>query len=135
MTQNPVPPSDPAGGVLLTEQTGRRGFLRGLILAPAAAVATHRLILPNEATPAERARRAWADFSAAMREMTAENHGWIVAGAGERKAFRDLPASAWLDARAIEYVADTEPRAPRLIVERFHQIAGLSLASDLKSRA
>ncbi|WP_457797439.1 hypothetical protein [Methylocystis sp. S23] len=76
--------------IFLTEEPARRGFLRTLITAPAAALATHRLILPGETSPKERARRAWAEFSAAMREMTAGDDGWVILGAGERKPFRYL---------------------------------------------
>ncbi|MGJ0506552.1 MAG: hypothetical protein ACR652_05320 [Methylocystis sp.] len=45
--------------LLLTERPARRGFLRSLIAAPAAALATHKLILPAQAlvTPGDAAAR------------------------------------------------------------------------------
>lgn len=62
-------------GLLLTEQApARRGFLRSLIAAPVAALATHRLILPAQAviTPddaAARLQRHLDGAEAAMREL------------------------------------------------------------------
>jgi hypothetical protein len=63
-----------ANDLLLTEQPARRGFLRTLIAAPAAALATHRLILPAQAlaTPddaAARLQRHLAGVEAAMRDL------------------------------------------------------------------
>jgi hypothetical protein len=98
--------------LLLTEQPARRGFLRSLVMAPAAALATHRLILPNEDPPEDRARRAWADFSAAMREMTVDADGWRIVGAGEYKPFRHMPAEAWLNIQTKHFIADLDPRTP-----------------------
>ncbi|WP_442756606.1 hypothetical protein ACNHKD_08405 [Methylocystis sp. JAN1] len=48
-----------ANKILLTEQPARRGFLRTLIAAPVAALATHKLILPAPAliTPEDAAAR------------------------------------------------------------------------------
>ena len=57
-------------------------------IVPAATVAAH-----NE-TPEERAARAWAEFEAAMNELTAETDGWqVMAGSknmksGNRKEFK-----------------------------------------------
>ncbi|MEK4033710.1 hypothetical protein WOC76_15505 [Methylocystis sp. IM3] len=107
--------------LLLTEQPARRGFLRSLVMAPAAALATHRLILPNKDSPEDRARRAWADFSAAMREMTADAKGWRISGAGEVKPFRDRPAMAWLNVHTTHYIADLDPRTPRGIIETWRR--------------
>jgi hypothetical protein len=110
--------------LLLQEQPARRGFLRTLITAPAAALATHRLILPGEISPEERARRAWAEFSAAMREMTAGDDGWVILGAGERKPFRHLEGHGpAISLRAVQYVEGAEPLAPKLIVERHREIS------------
>lgn len=60
--------------LILTEEPARRGFLRNLILAPAAALATHRLIVPAQAlvTPGdavERLREHVAGVEAAMRDL------------------------------------------------------------------
>ena len=111
--------------LLLTEkEPARRGFLRSLIMAPAAALATHKLILPGETTPEERARRAWADFCAAMREISADADGWKIIAAGEFRASEHMPASAkpWLDLRTVHFENAKDPRCPELIVERHREI-------------
>ncbi len=107
--------------LLLTEEPCRRGFLRSLIAAPVAALATHRLILPGHDFPQERARRAWREFSAAMNEITAEDHGWVLMG-GEKKPFRHLDEGNFINPRAIRYEPGAQPRAPRLIIERHREI-------------
>jgi hypothetical protein len=107
--------------LLLTEEPARRGFLRSLIMATGAAAATHRLILPNETPPEERARKAWADFSAAMREMTTYADGWRVVGAGEVKPFRDRAGESWLNVQTTHFVADFDPRTPRAVFETFRR--------------
>ena len=113
-----------ARDLLLTEEPpARRGFLRSLVMAPVAALATHRLILPGEASPEERARRAWREFSDAMSEITAQDYGWKIL-AGERKPFRDLRNDgAWMNLRAIVYVPAGEPLYPSHIVERHRELA------------
>lgn len=61
--------------LLLTEQPARRGFLRSLVAAPAAALATHRLILPADALaspaddPAARLKHHLDGVEAAMRDL------------------------------------------------------------------
>lgn len=94
--------------IILTEEPARRGFLRSLLVAPALALATHRLILPGESSPRERAKRAWSQFSAAMDEITiAEGeHGWTIRNATNRQRFRQLEESTYLDLRAINYTVD-----------------------------
>ncbi len=60
--------------LLLTEEPARRGFLRSLVMAPVAALATHRLIMPAQAlvTPddaALRLKQHMAGVEAAMRDL------------------------------------------------------------------
>lgn len=60
--------------LLLTERPARRGFLRSLIAAPVAALATHKLILPAEAlvkpdAAAARLAHHVAGAEAAFREL------------------------------------------------------------------
>jgi hypothetical protein len=61
------------GDLLLTEEApARRGFLRTLVAAPVAALATHRLILPARTIvedPAERLQRHVSGVEAAMRDL------------------------------------------------------------------
>lgn len=109
-------------GLLLTEEPARRGFLRSLVMAPFAALATHKLILPGQDSPEDRARRAWAEFSAAMREITAGEHGWLIVGAGERKPFRHTQGGAFLNLRAIRYEVGSEPHIPAMIVEHHREL-------------
>jgi hypothetical protein len=109
--------------LLLTEQEpARRGFLRSLILAPAAALATHRLILPGETTPEERARRAWSEFSAAMREISVGADGWKILGAGDVKPLHELQAASWLSLALVHYENANDPRCPKLIIERHTEL-------------
>ncbi|MBI1981703.1 MAG: hypothetical protein HYS63_09180, partial [Methylocystis sp.] len=60
--------------LLLTEEPARRGFLRSLVMAPVAALATHRLIMPAQAlvTPDDaslRLKQHMAGVEAAMRDL------------------------------------------------------------------
>ena len=64
----------PNPDLLLTEEPARRGFLRSLVIAPVAALATHKLIVPAHAivTPddaAERLRIHMNGVEAAMRDL------------------------------------------------------------------
>jgi len=112
-----------ARDLLLIEQApARRGFLRSLVMAPVAALATHRLILPGEVSQEDRARRAWAEFSAAMTAITANESGWMVIG-GERRPFQDLRNQGpFLNLRAIFYETDGDPRARSSLVERHREL-------------
>jgi len=70
--------------LLLTEkEPARRGFLRTLVAAPIAALATHRLILPEQKiiTPddaAERLRTHVQGAEEAMRDLFASDARWPV---------------------------------------------------------
>lgn len=60
--------------LLLQEQPARRGFLRTLIAAPAAVLATHKLILPAQTIvtpddPLARLEHHLAGVAAAMRDL------------------------------------------------------------------
>lgn len=98
----------------------RRGFLRGLVSLPligggvtligrAAAqpmpIVEAMAAAPTFASPRERARYAWAAFSSAMRDLTADAHGWVITGAGERKPYRNLEGGAFLNVQVLHYLA------------------------------
>src|SRR5437762_3313635 len=73
--------ASPSGVILLTEESAeprppRRGFLKTLITAPIAAVATHKLLLPSPTAPivtpadaAARLKRGLAEAEAAFRDL------------------------------------------------------------------
>lgn len=115
------------------------GALLALPAAPAALLCT----APPAAAPAsvetpasapdplERARRAWAEFSAALDELTADAHGWMVMGAGHRRARPGVLASdsRWLNVVRIELEPSTEPLHQALatgavdgLVEQHHRV-------------
>lgn len=71
--------------------------------------------------PRERARYAWEAFSAAMRELTTDAHGWRVQG-GETVPFGYVAGGSYLRTQRVDYLPDTEPRCPRLIVEQGHDL-------------
>lgn len=119
----------------------RRTFLRGLatlpligggvtlIGRPAAPVPLADVaVAPILADPRERARYAWEAFSAAMREITAGSHGWVVIGAAERKPHpgvcggHSVPGGSFLRVGSVHYTTGEDPRCPRLIVERHREI-------------
>lgn len=91
------------------------GALFALPVAPAIAVCTAPpaaepidmgIPMPTP-DPLERARRAWAEFSAAMDAMTLDAHGWMVLGAGHRRPFPGVRTSdsRWLNVVRIELAA------------------------------
>ncbi len=93
----------------------RRTFL--IAAAPAAALAVSTASAHSSASAEERARRAWQQFSAAMRELTTEADGWVIVGAGERRG-----SGAWLNLSRIDYEHDSNPCLPSLVVERHRKI-------------
>jgi len=103
----------------------RRSFIAwagpALVSAPAALS-----VLPSAAAdPHERARRAWADFCAAMDEIADDaNGGWFLLGAGNRKPYGNLPGGSFITPVKIQYVVEQEPRVARgsMLVERHEPI-------------
>ena len=100
----------------------RRNLLRGLVSLPligggvtligrpAARVSlTDVAVAPLLESPQQRARYAWEAFSAAMREVTAGADGWHVQGGQRLRSVGPVAEHAWIDARAINTVALTEP--------------------------
>jgi hypothetical protein len=85
---------------------------------------------------AERARDAWAAFTAAMDELAADhNGGWTIFGAGHRRAHQGsqrIEEARWLHVRGVTFVDEPEPRLPRgfITVERHHPINLPSFTSD-----
>lgn len=72
-------------------------------------------LVPADAT--DRARRAWLEFSQAMRELVANGEGWMIV-AGDRTA---TPGGAYMTLTRVHRFAD--PRHPRLATEEMETIA------------
>lgn len=127
----------------------RRGFLRNLISIPllsggvtligrpAAPVPIVDAIgAPLLGGPRERARYAWAAFSAAMWEIVpADAHGWLINCGGARRAYEPedavlrarwgphLKGGTFLHPHSIHYVHEPERLCPWLVVERHREVA------------
>jgi len=113
----------------------RRSFLRGLVSLPligggvtligrpsAPVPLVQAAAMPALGDPAERARYAWEAFSGAMRELTADAHGWRILGAGEVRGHGYVAANSYLKLAAVHYETGVE-HSPSLIVERHEEIA------------
>ena len=100
----------------------RRGFLRGLVSLPligggvtligrpsAAVPLVQAAALPTLDDPRQRARYAWEAFSGAMREITANAHGWRILGAGEARGFGYVQPHAYCHVAEIIYEPDRNP--------------------------
>lgn len=92
----------------------RRTFLRGA--APAAAFAVAAAPASAAVTPEERARRAWAEFSDAMRDLVADGEGWMIV-AGDRTA---SPDGAYMTLTRTHRFAD--PQYPSVTLEGLETI-------------
>lgn len=75
---------------------------------------------PAPTDPLQRARAAWLAFAAAMDELAAPGDGWMLQGAGARRAAHGRPAEAWVSASrlAYEWEAFTAPGFASTLVER-----------------
>lgn len=92
------------GAALVTVPTG--------VLALAAAPAPS-LAAPAPIDPLQRARAAWLAFAAAMDELAAPGDGWMLEGAGARRAAHGRPAEAWVYASRLTYEWQADPRFQR----------------------
>ncbi|WP_018389377.1 hypothetical protein [Ancylobacter sp. FA202] len=88
------------GAALVTVPTG--------VLALAVPAPT--LAAPAPADPLQRARAAWLTFAAAMDELAAPGDGWMLEGAGARRAAHGRPAEAWVYASRLTYEWQADPR-------------------------
>ena len=72
------------------------------------------------ANPLQRARAAWLAFAAAMDELASPGDGWMLQGAGARRAAHGRPAEAWVSASrlAYEWEAFPAPGFASTLVER-----------------
>lgn len=68
------------------------------------------LAAPAPADPLQRARAAWLAFAAAMDELAAPGDGWMLEGAGMRRAAHGRPAEAWVYANRLTYEWQADPR-------------------------
>ena len=116
----------------------RRGFLRGLVSIPligggvtligrlsAPVPLTRCAAAPIMTGPYDRARYAWEAFSAAMREITADAHGWNVQGGQNTVSVGYMKADApWCRPVAV-YCVPMYPDRPesRGLVDRHREIA------------
>lgn len=66
--------------------------------------------LAAPADPLQRARAAWLAFAAAMDELAAPGDGWMLEGAGARRAAHGQPAEAWVYASRLTYEWQADPR-------------------------
>lgn len=98
--------------LLLQEQPTRRGLLRTLIAAPAAALATHKLILPAQAsvtTPAD--RQALLDAYSCWLDNERRWLAWERA-AGDRAKFRMFLDTVSYDSHAAGRFHDPDTPPP-----------------------
>ncbi|WP_428032798.1 hypothetical protein [Ancylobacter sp.] len=96
------------GAALVTVPTG--------VLALASPVPSLAAPAPIPITPADalqRARAAWLAFAAAMNELAAPGDGWMLEGAGARRAAHGRPAEAWVYANRLAYEWQADPRFQR----------------------
>ncbi len=111
----------------------RRTFLGGLVSLPligggvtligqpsAPVPLVQAAALPALGDPRQRARYAWEAFSGAMRELTADAHGWRVLGAGDVRGHGYIEPYTYLNLAAVHYATGTE-RCSSLIVERHRE--------------
>ncbi|MBS9476079.1 hypothetical protein [Ancylobacter radicis] len=91
------------GAALVTVPTG--------VLALAAP--SPGLAAPAPADPLHRAHAAWLAFAAAMDELAAPGDGWMLQGAGARRAAHGRPAEAWVYASRLTYEWQADPRFRR----------------------
>ena len=71
------------------------------------------LAAPAPTDPLQRARAAWLAFAAAMDELAAPGDGWMLQGAGARRAAHGRPAEAWVYASRLTYEWHADPRCQR----------------------
>jgi hypothetical protein len=81
------------------------------LVAPAPSLAAPVPLAP--ADPLQRARAAWLAFAAAMDELAAPGDGWMLQGAGARRAAHGRPAEAWVYASRLTYEWQADPRLQR----------------------
>ncbi|GLK74664.1 hypothetical protein KHC23_23045 [Ancylobacter dichloromethanicus] len=86
------------GAALVTVPTG--------VLTLAAPAST----LAAPADPLQRARAAWLAFASAMDALAAPGDGWMLQGAGARRAAHGRPAEAWVYASRLTYEWQADPR-------------------------
>lgn len=91
------------GAALVTVPTG---VLALVVPAPS-------LAAPVPADPLQRARAAWLAFAAAMDALAAPGDGWMLQGAGMRRAAHGRPAEAWVYASRLTYEWQVDPRCQR----------------------
>lgn len=94
------------GAALVTVPTG----VLTLAAAPATSFASPAI---TPADPLQRARAAWLAFAAAMDALAAPGDGWMLEGAGARRAAHGRPAEAWVYARRLTYEWQADPRFQR----------------------
>ncbi|UOK71556.1 hypothetical protein [Ancylobacter polymorphus] len=71
------------------------------------------LAAPAPIDPLQRPRAAWLAFAAAMDELAAPGDGWMLEGAGARRAAHGRPAEAWVHASRLTYEWRADPRFQR----------------------
>lgn len=91
------------GAALVTVPTGVLA-----LAAPVPSLAAPAPITP--ADPLQHARAAWLAFAAAMDELAAPGDGWMLEGAGARRAAHGRPAEAWVYANRLTYEWQADPR-------------------------
>ena len=114
----------------------RRAFLQGLVSLPligggvtligrpsAAVPLVQAAALPTLDDPRQRALYAWEAFSGAMRELTADAHGWRILGAGDVRGRSYIEPYSYLRVAAVHYETGAERRISpaSLIVERHRE--------------
>ena len=103
----------------MSEHLSRRRLLGAIAWSPALAVPglVAAKTQPNPASATDRAKHHFAEFAKAMDELASDAHGWTLM-AGNRETYRDLPGGNWATPVLIRYESDTDPRLPKMIVER-----------------
>ena len=114
----------------------RRSFLTGLVSLPligggltligrpsAPLPLIQAAALPSLDDPRQRARYAWAAFSAAMDDVTAGSSGWRILGAGKVRPCGKYEGNEFLHLAQVHFEVDRDLRFPSdLIVERHRDI-------------
>jgi hypothetical protein len=96
------------GVALVTVPTG---VLALAMPAPSLAAPMPAPLTPDD--PLQRARAAWLAFATAMDELAVPGDGWMLAGAGMRRAAHGRPAEAWVYASRLTYEWRADPRSQR----------------------
>lgn len=112
------------GGVTLIGRPAAMAALARLPAAPLTSSIKEALAEPKLIGAKARARYAWATFSSAMNELTVGTDGWIVECGGDRRPLLEcsIEGGPWLLLASVHYVRGSEPRNPKLIIERHRDI-------------